>query len=124
MNTPNRPQSPHFTIYRWPLSMTLSILHRMTGVALSMGLVALMLWLLAIATGVDAYAALQAQLQTVFGRLLLIGWSFAFFFHLSNGIRHLVWDAGYGFEKNQTRVSGILVITSTVVLTLAYWLAL
>jgi succinate dehydrogenase / fumarate reductase cytochrome b subunit len=124
MNNQNRPQSPHFTIYRWPLSMTLSILHRMTGVALSVGFVVLMIWLLAIASGAVAYMEVQAQLQSGFGRLLLIGWSFAFFFHLSNGVRHLVWDAGRGFEKKQTRLSGFLVIIATVVLTLAYWLAL
>lgn len=104
--------------------MTLSILHRMTGVALSVGFVVLMIWLMAIASGAVAYMELQAQLQSGLGRLLLIGWSFAFFFHLSNGVRHLVWDAGRGFEKSQTRLSGFLVIIATVVLTLAYWLAL
>lgn len=124
MSNQNRPQSPHFTIYRWPLSMTLSILHRMTGVALSVGLIALMVWLLAIASGETAYVELQDQVQTIYGRLLLIGWSFAFFFHLSNGVRHLVWDTGAGFEKSQAQISSYLVIISTVVLTLAYWLAL
>ncbi len=124
MSNQNRPQSPHFTIYRWPLSMTLSILHRMTGVALSVGLIALMVWLLAIASGETAYVELQGQVQTIYGRLLLIGWSFAFFFHLSNGVRHLVWDTGAGFEKSQAQISSYLVIISTVVLTLAYWLAL
>jgi len=124
MTTLNRPQSPHFTIYRWPLTMVLSILHRAAGVALSAGFLVLMMWLLAVATGEADYVAFQDYMQTGFGRLALIAWTFAFFFHLANGIRHLVWDAGFGFEKHQTRVSGVLVIVATVVLTLAYWLAL
>ena len=77
-----------------------------------------------VATGEADYVAFQDYMQTGFGRLALIAWTFAFFFHLANGIRHLVWDAGFGFEKHQTRVSGVLVIVATVVLTLAYWLAL
>ena len=123
MTTLNRPQSPHFTIYRWPLTMVLSILHRATGVALTAGFLVLMLWLFAAATGAASYAEFLACMETGLGRLALIGWTFAFFFHLANGVRHLVWDAGFGFEKAQTRVSGILVIVATIVLTLAYWLA-
>lgn len=124
MTTLNRPQSPHFTIYRWPLTMVLSILHRVTGVALAAGFPMLMLWLLAVAGGERDYAELSAYLESAVGRLCLVAFTFAFFFHLANGVRHLVWDAGYGFEKHQTRVSGFLVIVVTVVLTLAYWLSL
>ena len=124
MTAPNRPQSPHFTIYRWPLTMVLSILHRVTGVALTAGFLVLAGWLLAVAGGESDYAGFAQLMQSAVGRMLLVAWTFAFFFHLANGIRHLVWDAGFGFEKHQTRISGVLVIVATVVLTLAYWLAL
>lgn len=124
MTAPNRPLSPHFTIYRWPLTMVLSILHRATGVALAAGFPMLMLWLLAVAGGEQDYVELSAYLESAIGRVCLVAWTFAFFFHLANGIRHLVWDAGYGFAKHQTRVSGVLVIVATFVLTLGYWLAI
>lgn len=104
--------------------MVLSILHRATGVALTAGFLVLAGWLLAVAGGESDYAGFAQSMQSVFGRLLLVAWTFAFFFHLANGIRHLVWDAGFGFEKHQTRISGVLVIVATVALTLAYWLAL
>jgi len=122
MNKEGRPLSPHMTIYRWPITMVLSILHRMTGVALSLGLVVLVIWLGAIASGANAFVAIDALMQSIIGQLMLLGWSFAFFFHLSNGVRHLVWDTGRGFEKHQADASAWLVIVAAVVLTAAYWL--
>lgn len=116
-----RPLSPHLSIYRWPITMTLSILHRMTGVALSIGLIALVVWLQSVALGASAYNELGAWLQSGIGQLLLLGWCFAFFFHLSNGVRHLFWDAGRGFEKSQARVTSWLVIVAAVFLTAGYW---
>lgn len=124
MNNAGRPLSPYLTVYRWPIMMTLSILHRTTGVALSVGLMLLVVWLQAVAAGAGAYQAVTGFMQSVPGRLLLVAWSFAFFFHLANGVRHLVWDAGYGFEKSQARASAWVVISATIVMTAAYWLAL
>lgn len=122
MSNQGRPLSPHLTVYRWPITMVLSILHRATGAALAGGLVVLALWLIAAASGSASYAPVLAFLQGPLGRLMLIGWSFAFFFHVSNGVRHLFWDAGIGFEKRQASNSAWFVIVLTVILTLAYWL--
>jgi len=104
--------------------MTLSILHRMSGVALSVGLVLLVTWLVAAATGGALYASVTALLQSMPGQVLLVAWSFAFFFHLLNGIRHLFWDFGLGLEKSQANASAWLVVVLTGVLTLAYWFLL
>ena len=104
--------------------MTLSILHRVTGVALSAGLVVLTIWLVALSPGATAYEQITAVLQSIVGRLLLVGFSFAFFFHLCNGVRHLFWDVGKGFEMRQVNASAWSVILATIVLTLGLWLAL
>ncbi len=121
MSNNDRPLSPHLSIYRWPITMTLSILHRATGLALSVGFIVLVAWLFSAATGAASYSLLLSALDTVPGRVCLIGWSFAFFFHLSNGIRHLVWDAGFGFEKRQANASAWFVLVLAVVLTAAFW---
>lgn len=122
MNNTSRPLSPHLSIYRWPITMTLSILHRATGVALSVGLIALVVWLQSIAFGAGSYAAVIGWLDTIIGRLLLLGWSIAYFFHFSNGVRHLFWDVGMGFEMRQANASAWLVLVATVLLTAVYWL--
>ncbi len=104
--------------------MTLSILHRVTGVALSVGLIVLTIWLVALSTGAAAYEQIIALMQSIVGRLLLAGFSFAFFFHLCNGVRHLFWDVGKGFEIRQANASAWSVVLATSVLTLGLWLAL
>lgn len=124
MSNEGRPLSPHLTVYRWPITMTLSILHRLTGVGLSLGLLALVAWLLAAANGPAAYGSVGDFFGTLPGRILLAGWSLAFFYHLANGIRHLVWDAGFGFEKSQANASGWAVIAITLVATIIFWMAL
>ena len=124
MSTPDRPLSPHLSVYRWPISMALSILHRGTGVAMSIGLVVLAAWLVAAASGADEYAQLAALLSTWVGKLFLIGWSYAFFYHLANGIRHLVWDTGRGFEKHQVNVSAWFVLAFSVATTAVFWVLL
>ena len=121
MNDSGRPLSPHLSVYRWPITMTLSILHRVTGAGLSVGFVALAIWLMSAAGGAETYASVNGCLHSTLGRLLLIGWSFAFFFHLSNGVRHLFWDVGKGFEKYQANASAWFVIVLAIVLTLALW---
>jgi succinate dehydrogenase / fumarate reductase cytochrome b subunit len=122
MNKTSRPLSPHLSIYRWPITMTLSILHRGTGVALSVGLIALALWLQSIASGEASYQVVMGWIDTLAGRALLLGWSFAFFFHLSNGIRHLFWDVGLGFELRHADASAWFVLVASVAMTAAYWL--
>jgi len=102
--------------------MTLSILHRMTGVALSIGLVALVVWLESIAAGGDSYSMVAGLMGTLPGKLLLLGWCLSFFFHLANGVRHLFWDVGLGFELRQANASAWFVVVATVVMTAVYWL--
>lgn len=123
MSSSERPLSPHMFIYRWPMTMTVSVLHRVTGLVLSLGLIALVLWLVAAAEGAAAYERFGGAMDSLLGRLFLALVSLAFFFHLANGVRHLVWDAGLGFEIPQANASGWTVIAATIVLTLAYWLA-
>ena len=122
MNTSGRPLSPHLTIYRWPITMVLSIIHRITGVALSVGLVALVAWLAVIAYDFIPYDPVLAFMRSLSGRVVLFGFSFAFFFHLSNGIRHLIWDTGRLFEKRQVDMSAWIVLLASVSMTLFYWL--
>lgn len=121
MNTSGRPLSPHLTIYRWPITMVLSIIHRITGVALSVGLVALVAWLGVIAYDFIPYDPVLAFMRSLSGRVVLFGFSFAFFFHLSNGIRHLIWDTGRLFEKRQVDMSAWIVLLASVSMTLFYW---
>lgn len=121
MKNNDRPLSPHISIYRWPVTMVSSILHRGTGLALSVGFVLFVEWLADAANGPEAYAAFAAAMGSTIGLILLIGWSFAFFYHLANGIRHLVWDTGRGFEKSQATASAWIVMVLAVVLTAAFW---
>jgi len=121
MSNTERPLSPHLSIYRWPITMTLSILHRATGMAMTAGLVLLTAWLVNAAAGAAEYEQFAAAISTLLGRLVLIGWSFAFFYHLANGIRHLVWDTGRGFEKRQANASAWFVIIAAVLITAGFW---
>jgi len=121
MSNTERPLSPHLSIYRWPITMTLSILHRATGVAMTVGLVVLAAWLVSAASGAVDYDQFVTLMSTLAGRLFLIGWSFAFFFHLANGIRHFVWDTGRGFEKRQANASAWFVLIVAIVATASLW---
>ena len=123
MNETSRPLSPHLTIYRWPITMMLSILHRGTGVALSVGLIALVVWLQSIAAGEESYQVVMGWMDTLASKALLLGWSYAFFFHLCNGIRHLFWDAGLGFEVRHANPAAWFVLVASILMTVAYWLA-
>jgi succinate dehydrogenase / fumarate reductase cytochrome b subunit len=116
-----RPLSPHLQVYRPQLTSITSILHRITGIGLAVGLLYLVCWLVAAASGLQAFDRLQSFNGSFIGRLLLFGWSVAFFFHLLNGLRHLAWDAGWGFELPAAYKSGYAVFIGTVVLTLLAW---
>ena len=121
MSNTERPLSPHLSIYRWPITMTLSILHRGTGLAMAVGFLVLAAWLASAAAGTVEYGDFMALMSTLIGRVLLIGWSFAFFYHLANGIRHLVWDTGRGLEKQQATRSAWFVLGAAIVATIVFW---
>jgi len=121
MSPVSRPLSPHLQVYRWQVSNTLSILHRLTGVVLALGGAALVAWLLALASGQSAFAGVNAILGSLVGQLALVGWTFCFFYHLCNGLRHLAWDAGHGFDKTFARKSGLFVVAASILLTLGFW---
>ena len=123
MRSADRPLSPHLQIYRWQLTSVLSILHRAAGLALSAGAVLLVWWLVAAASGPEAYDGVADFLGSRFGRLLLFGWTLSLFYHLCNGIRHLVWDTGHGLDLKSTYFGGWLVVGGTSVLTLIAWIA-
>lgn len=113
-----RPLSPHLQIYRPQLTSMLSILHRGTGVFLFLGTPFLVFWLYNIAQGPTAFNDMQGVLSNWFVQLILLGWSFALFYHLCNGIRHLFWDTGKGFELEDLHKSGWAVLVIAALLTL------
>ncbi len=123
MDGVERPLSPHLQVYRWQITNTLSILHRLTGLLLSIGALVFAGWLIAIASGPQVYADVHALFSGVVFKVFLAGWAFAFFYHLANGVRHLFWDAGYGFGHSQYRASGWAVVAFSVLATLIFVLA-
>jgi succinate dehydrogenase / fumarate reductase, cytochrome b subunit len=120
----DRPLSPHLQIFRWYFTMALSIAHRATGIALAAGLLLLCWWLLALAHGPDAFAIVQRMIDSWFGVLVLLLYTLALFYHMGNGVRHLVWDFGYGFDVDVARRSGIAVLVFTVAMTVLVWLVI
>lgn len=120
-NRPERPMSPHLQVYRLPFLAILSILHRATGIALSVGALYLAVWVMYAASNPRAYAIFQSFNVSIVGRIVLGGWLFSAFFHMFNGIRHLFWDAGYGFELKDADRSGAIVVGLSLVCTAAAW---
>ena len=118
----HRPLSPHLQVYRWQLTSVMSILHRATGIALSIGALYLALWVMFAASSPATYAAFQSFNSSIVGRILLGGWLFSAFYHLCNGIRHLFWDAGYGFELKDAYRSGWIVVAVSLIATLLSWI--
>lgn len=121
-NGSGRPLSPHLQIYKFQWTMALSITHRIMGVGLAVGTLLLTWWLVAAATGPEAFARAQAFIGSGFGLLLMFGWSVALYFHLCNGIRHLVWDAGKSLELPEAERTGQIVVIATAVLTVLTWI--
>lgn len=123
MTRRERPLSPHLGIYRPMYTMVLSIFHRITGVLLSLGLLVLTCWLIALAGGPGTYHMALERFRSPLTQWLLLGGLFSFFFHLCNGIRHLAWDCGLGFERKQARASGWAVFLTAIALTVlcAIW---
>ena len=116
-----RPLSPHLGIYKWQLTMMLSIIHRATGIALVAGTLLLVWTLLALAQGPDAYARVQSLCASIPGTVLLFGWSWALCYHLCNGVRHLAWDAGWGFDIARAYLTGWSVVVVSLLMTAAIW---
>ena len=117
-----RPLSPHLQVYRPQLTSVLSILHRATGIALAVGALYLATWVMYAASNPKAYALFQAFNMSWFGRFIVGGWLFSAFYHLCNGIRHLFWDAGYGFELKDAYRSGWAVVAVSLVATVLAWI--
>ena len=117
-----RPLSPNIQIYRPQLTSVLSIMNRLTGIALSLFAVALVVWLLAAADGPQSYSIIQNFIRSCVGQILLLGWTFSFYFHLCGGIRHLVWDTGHGFELRSIYATGWMVVMASVALTSVTWI--
>ena len=123
MNTSSRhPTSPHLQIYRLPLTALLSVTHRATGVFLAIGSLLLIRVLAALAEGPEAYAQMQPLLQSWIGQLALLGITFSLYFHFCNGIRHLFWDVGMGFELETVDRTAKIVVVVSILLTAATWI--
>lgn len=118
-----RPLSPHLQVYRPQLTSVLSFAHRLTGVTLALYAVALVLWLVAAASGPGPFAAAQRFMQSLIGQIVLFGGTFCFFLHLCGGIRHLFWDSGRGFELRTIYASGWAVVAASATLTVVAWAA-
>lgn len=118
----NRPISPHLQVYRPQLTSVLSIFHRITGVFISLGIPFLVYWVWTFAQGPEDYVAGRVFFGSFIGRIFLFSWTFCFFYHLCNGIRHLFWDTGRGLELVDVYRSGWLVVVAAVVMTLATWI--
>ena len=118
----SRPLSPHLQVYKPQITSTLSILHRLTGLWLAVAAAVLVLWLYGLAFNVPLFQAMIAFFSSLFGKVMLFSWVLAFNYHLCNGIRHLFWDAGKGFELPQVYRSGYLVLAAALILSALVWL--
>lgn len=116
-----RPLSPHLQIYRWRIPMLTSILHRVTGAALIVGSLIIVWWVVALAMGIEEYGFFINLIASPLGKLTMIGWTWAFWYHMLNGIRHLFWDAGYGFKLQTAFRTGVLILILSVLFTGATW---
>ena len=122
MNDSNNPLSPHLQIYRWHISSLLSITHRISGIINLIALILIFFWLIVLSFGESNYELFLLTINSFFGKFILIGFIWSMSFHLLSGIRHLAWDLGYGFEIKTANISGIIVIISSLVLTIIFWL--
>lgn len=122
VNRGDRPLSPHLQVYRPQITSVLSILHRMTGVALTLGLILLVWWFIAAATGPEYFIFVDGLLRSPLGALVMLGSAFALAYHTLNGIRHLIWDMGYGFDLDSVSTSGWAVVIGALGLTFVMWL--
>ena len=122
MNDSKNPLSPHIQIYKWHISSLLSITHRISGIINLLGLILIFFWLVFLSLGESNYELFLMSINSFFGKFILIGFTWSMIFHLLSGIRHLVWDFGYGFEIKTANFSGVIVIISSLALTIIFWL--
>ena len=122
MNDSKNPLSPHLQIYRWQISSLLSITHRISGVINLLALILIFFWLIFLSLGENNYQSFLLIINSFIGKFILIGFTWSMSFHLLSGIRHLVWDLGYGFEIKTAYITGIIVIISSLALTIIFWL--
>ena len=122
MNDSKNPLSPHLQIYRWQISSLLSITHRISGVINLLALILIFFWLIFLSLGENNYQSFLLIINSFFGKFILIGFTWSMSFHLLSGIRHLVWDLGYGFEIRTANITGVIVIISSLALTIIFWL--
>jgi succinate dehydrogenase / fumarate reductase cytochrome b subunit len=111
-----RPQSPHITIYRWPVTMATSITHRVTGMGLAAGTLLIAWWLVALQFGPEVYVPFVTFVSSILGQVILFGFVWALAYHFCNGIRHLAWDLGYGFNIQTAHWTGILVYALSILI--------
>ena len=121
--TRERPLSPHLSVYKWPVTMTVSILHRMTGGALYFGTLLVAWWLIAAATSENQFNIASAVFGSWLGRLVLFGYTWVLIHHMLGGIRHLIWDTGEGLEKHTASKLAWANIAGSIVLTVLVWIA-
>ncbi len=124
MTISKRPLSPHLQVWKWTLTMTMSILHRATGVANTVGLLVIVWWLLAAATGPEAYDTFMMFATSFVGKLMFIGWTFAIYLHMLGGIRHLIMDTGRLLDIKTSNMAVLFIWASAVVLTAITWLTI
>ena len=122
MNDSKNPLSPHLQIYRWHISSLLSITHRISGVINLLALILIFFWLIFLSLGENNYQSFLLTINSFIGKFILIGFTWSMSFHLLSGIRHLVWDLGYGFEIRTANITGVIVIISSLALTIIFWL--
>ena len=122
MKDSQNPLSPHIQIYRWQISSLLSITHRITGIVNLLALVFIFFWLIFLSLGESNYEIFLSIINSFIGKFILIGFTWSMSFHLLSGIRHLVWDLGYGFEIKTANITGLIVIIFSLILTIIFWL--
>ncbi len=121
MRDKNRPLSPFITIYKNPVTSYISMGHRMAGVALSFGMVLLVIWLVMLGAGQEYYDFAMSIVTSIPGSIVMFGFTFLFFYYWTTAVRHLVWDLGFGFEMKTAEFTGYLSIAVSFVLTLILW---
>ena len=121
MVTDNRPLSPHLQVYRPQLTSVMSISHRISGFLLSLGMIVVVLWVLALAAGPESFDRVNSLLATPLGLIALVVWTFSLFYHLFNGVRHLLWDAGWLLDLRGAYASGWIVLGATIIATGLVW---
>ncbi len=124
MRKNNRPLSPHITIYKNPPTSFISMGHRVAGVFLSIGMLPLIYWLVALAGGPEAYETARSIFGSIIGQIVLFGFSGAFFYYICTAVRHLIWDLGYGFEMKTAEKTGFIAVGASIFLTVLFWIIL